>query len=112
MTENPTPLAAVVANAIDTAALGATAPALLLEMQTDLGQLAALATVATERGRRPFRPPAGWRERLGQMGLTLYNLADQTGVDLDAMVRERAAAVSRAAQSAAEQEPAGWPFDR
>jgi hypothetical protein len=109
--ENSPQLEAVVASAIDTAALGAAAPALILELQTDLGQLAALATVATERGRRPFRPPQGWSERLGQIGLTIYNLADQTGVDLDARIRERAAAVTRAAHSAAHQtQAAAWPF--
>ena len=87
MTENSEPLSAVIAGAIDAAGLGATAPELILELQTDLGHVAALATVATERGRRPFRPPPGWSQRLGQLGLTLYNIADQTGVDLDQMIR-------------------------
>ena len=110
MTENSAPLSAVIAGAIDAAGLGATAPELILELQTDLGHVAALATVATERGRRPFRPPPGWSQRLGQLGLTLYNIADQTGVDLDQMIRERAANVTHAAHTAAQHAPTGWPF--
>jgi hypothetical protein len=110
VTENSAPLSAVIAGAIDAAGLGATAPELILELQTDLGHVAALATVATERGRRPFRPPPGWPQRLGQLGLTLYNIADQTGIDLDEMIRERAAAVTHAAHAAAQHAPTGWPF--
>jgi hypothetical protein len=104
----PEPLAAAVARAIDAADLGATAPALLLELQSAVGQLTELATAATERGRRPFRPPAGWGERLGAVGLALYSLADQTGVDLDLTIRTRATTL--AASASARPAETGWPF--
>ncbi|MGI8879396.1 MAG: hypothetical protein ACR2KJ_02585 [Jatrophihabitans sp.] len=109
--QSPPSLASAVATATDAAALGANAPALMLEILTDLGALASLATAATERGRRPFRPPAGWGERLGAIGFALYNLADQTGIDLDTAVRARAGAIIAQADQAARQAPEeGWPF--
>lgn len=84
------PLAAVIAEATDRGALGATAPALLLEVQAQLGLLAALAAQVTERGRRPFRPDDAWTAALGRLSFSVYNLADQTGVDVDAATRELA----------------------
>ncbi len=109
--QSPPSLASAVAKATDAAALGANAPALLLEVLTELGALAALATTATERGRRPFRPPAGWGEQLGALGFALYGLADQSGIDLDTAIRARAGAIiaqaDRAAQQATDE---GWPF--
>jgi hypothetical protein len=80
----------------------------LLELQTQLGSLAHVATIATERGRRPFRPDPEWTTRLGELAYGLYLLADQTGVDIDAEVRRTAAWLTeRAVQSEAE---SGWPF--
>lgn len=103
-----TDLARLVAESADAADLHATAPALLLELQTELGALAATATAATERGRRPFRAPADWNRRLGLLAYGVYLLADQTGADVDAEVRGVAEA-TRA--SAANRRPDGeWPF--
>ena len=65
-------LARLVAESADAADLHATAPALLLELQTELGALAATATAATERGRRPFRAPADWNRRLGMLAYGIY----------------------------------------
>ncbi len=99
----------IVARSADVAGLHATAPALLLELQTQLGALAHAATASTERGRRPFRPSAQWNARLGELAYGLFLLGDQTGVDVEAEVRttadwlERRAAQAKAAEGE-------WPF--
>jgi hypothetical protein len=101
-------LPAVVAHAVDQAALGASAPALLLEAQAHLGLLSARASALTNRGVRPFRPDGEWSRALGQLAFTVYNLADQTGVDLAAAIQAVAADYAAAAQRS---EPnGGWPF--
>jgi hypothetical protein len=99
----------IVAQSADAAGLHATAPALLLELQTQLGYLCATATGATERGRRPFRPPADWGVRLGQLAYGVYLLADQTGVQIDAETIAAAQAVQEHA-AAASGPDTGWPF--
>ncbi len=104
-------LAQIVAQSADTAGLHATVPALLLELQTELGAVAATATAATERGRRPFRPPADWPARLGSLAYGIYLLADQSGIDLAAEIRAVAATTARSAEIAQQQDQAGWPFD-
>ena len=99
----------LVAQSADVAGLHATAPALLLELQTQLGILAATATRATERGRRPFRPSGDWAGRLGELAYGIYLLADQTGVDIASQVAQVAALQQRrAAQNSTAQ--ADWPF--
>jgi hypothetical protein len=97
----------IVAHSSDAAGLHATAPALLLELQTQLGILAATATRATERGRRPFRPTGDWAGRLGELAYGIYLLADQTGVDIDSEI----ATVVTLQQRRAEQNAtaADWP---
>ncbi len=100
----------IVAQSADAADLHATAPALLLELQTQLGALAANATAATERGRRPFRPGVGWAARLGEVAYGIYLLADQTGVDIDREVINTAQAIQHRAQQVHGSE-AGWPFE-
>ena len=99
----------LVAHSSDASGLHATAPALLLELQTQLGILAATATRATERGRRPFRPTGDWAGRLGELAYGVYLLADQTGVDIDSEVSSVAALHKRRAEQSASTE-AGWPF--
>jgi hypothetical protein len=107
----PVDLAQVVAQSADTADLHASVPALLLELQTQLGALAATATGATERGRRPFRPPGDWASRLGSLAYGVYLLADQSGVDLATEVRGVALATGRNAELAKQRDQAGWPFE-
>ncbi len=102
-----TDLAQVVAQSADAADLHATVPALLIELQTELGALAAVATAATERGRRPFRPAPGWENRLGTLGYGLYLLADQSGVDLTRQIEAVAAATL--ASAAHRRDDDGWP---
>jgi hypothetical protein len=99
-----------VARSADIAGLHATAPALLLELQTLLGALSATATEITDRARRPFRPNAEWAARLGQLAYRVYLLADQTGVSLDTEARMTAELVER---SAAENgHDSDWPFNQ
>jgi hypothetical protein len=98
-----------VAHSADLAGLHATAPALLLELQSLLGALSTTATEITDRGRRPFRPNASWSGRLGELAYRVYLLADQTGVELDAEIRTAAEAIEKgAAELVAD---GGWPFD-
>ena len=104
-----TDLAQLVAQSADAAGLHATAPALLLELQTELGALAATATAATERGRRPFRPSPDWNRRLGMLGYGIYLLADQSGVDLTAEIQAVAEATRRNAASQRSTD-GEWPF--
>lgn len=99
----------LVAQSSDAAGLHATAPALLLELQTQLGILAATASRATERGRRPFRPTGDWAGRLGELAYGIYLLADQTGVDVAAEVAQVAAMQQRRAEQSAAAH-ADWPF--
>ena len=100
----------LVAQSSDAAGLHATAPALLLELQTQLGILAATATRATERGRRPFRPAGDWAGRLGELAYGIYLLADQTGVDIDAEITTVALLQQRRAEQNAAAAQADWPF--
>lgn len=99
----------LVAESSDAAGLHATAPALLLELQTQLGILAATASRATERGRRPFRPTGDWAGRLGELAYGIYLLADQTGVDVAAEVAQVAVMQQRRAEQSAVGH-ADWPF--
>lgn len=98
-----------VAHSADLAGLHATAPALLLELQSLLGALSATATEITDRGRRPFRPNAEWSGRLGELAYRVYLLADQTGADLEAEIRNTADVVEEGATELVGD--GGWPFD-
>ena len=101
-------LGRLVAETADAADLHATAPALLLELQTQLGALAATATAVTERGRRPFRPPPDWNRRLGLLAYGIYLLADQTGADVE--TETRAVAEATRATAASRRPDGDWPF--
>lgn len=87
-------LQAVVANAADAAEAHSTAPALLLQAMTALGRLSDLTNTATGGGRRPFRIPHEWSDRLSELAYLVYLLADQTAVDVDSSVRSIAATVT------------------
>lgn len=102
-------LTEAVTRSADAAELHAPVPTLLLELQTALGTLTASVTAATDRGRRPFRPPAEWPALLGELAYGIYLLADQSGVDLDQAVRATAANVHHRLQSRPP-DTAGWPF--
>jgi hypothetical protein len=100
-----------VAAAADRADAHSTAPALLLQLQAALGNLCATADEATGGGRRPFRVPPGWSDRLGDVAYLVYLMADQTGTDLDSATRGAAFRVVKAAaqQRAVEPISDSWP---
>jgi hypothetical protein len=99
-----------VAQSADTADLHATAPTLLLELQSLLGALPAAVTAETERGRRPFRPGPNWSQRLGELADGVYLLADQTGVDVAQAVEFTAQHLELRGQQAKAADQQGWPF--
>lgn len=109
MTE-PT-LQQVVASSADAADMHATVPTLLLELQTLLGSLTATVNAGTDRGRRPYRPGPDWPGRLGDLAYGVYLLADQTGVELEPLVRQTARNLQ--AQGATQQAGGAesWPFE-
>lgn len=106
-----TDLQETVARSADTADLHATAPTLLLELQTLLGTLAATATSGTQRGRRPFRPTPDWSQRLGELAYGVYLLADQTGVELAQHVQATADQMTARGEQAKAADTQGWPFE-
>jgi hypothetical protein len=99
----------IVAETSDRLNLHATAPTMLLELQTRLGTLAAEILQVTENGRRPYRPTATWQLGLGELAFALLNLADQTGIDLDQAVRVAVDRLYRTGMSQQRTE-ASWPF--
>jgi hypothetical protein len=80
-------LQANIAQTADRLGLHATAPIMTLGLLTDIGRLADEALAATSFGRRPFRPTEAWAQRLADIAFTVINLADQTGIDLDAALQ-------------------------
>jgi hypothetical protein len=99
-----------VARSADAAELHATAPTLLIELQSLLGALGATVTAGTERGRRPFRPGPDWAHRLGELAYGVYLLADQTGVDVAQAVELTAQHLELKGEQAKAAAENGWPF--
>ena len=63
-----------VATAADQAGAHSTAPALLLQLQAALGNLARDADESTEGGRRPFRIAGPWSGHLAEVAYLVYLL--------------------------------------
>ncbi|MCW2540280.1 MAG: hypothetical protein JWN95_2005 [Frankiales bacterium] len=93
-------LQAVVGESADRADSHASAPALLLRVQSALGDLARETDIETAGGRRPFRVPEDWAPMLGRLAYAVYLLGDQTGVSIDLVVRELALQVGEPAWDA------------
>ena len=75
----------MVAQSADAAELHAPVPTLLLELQTLLGTLAAtVAARPSAAAARSVPAPTG-PTRLGELAYGVYLLADQTGVDIQAV---------------------------
>lgn len=106
---SPQDLTNLVARAADAAGSHAPAPTMLLELQALVGWLSGIAFESTEHGRRPFRSAPAWDQALGAAGFALFNLADQTGVDIARVIAEHAHALL-AAQSSQPEPAAEWPF--
>src|SRR5689334_11772240 len=98
-------LSQAVARSADAAELHAPVPTLLLELQTLLGTLSATVAAVTNRGRKPFRPGPDWPQRLGELAYGVFLLADQTGVDLEAGVKQTADRVGTNARPALRPDP-------
>lgn len=56
----------------------------LLDLLSELGELAKVHLNATGYGQRPFVPGEPWQEELGDAYFSLLCLAEASGVDLDA----------------------------
>ncbi|HJQ44386.1 MAG TPA: hypothetical protein VJ831_14955 [Jatrophihabitantaceae bacterium] len=109
MTDSTEGLQRVVASSADTADMHATVPTLLLELQTLLGSLTATVNGTTERGRRPFRPTPDWPTRVGELAYGVYLLADQSGVEVDEVVRQTAQQLLQRGRQAHAAD-GDWPF--
>lgn len=106
---SPQELPKLVAQAADSAGSHATAPTMLLELHALVGWLSGIAFEATEHGRRPFRVTPAWRQAIGAAGFALFNIADQTGVDVNQAIADHAHAVLAAHSGRAPQDT-DWPF--
>jgi hypothetical protein len=82
---------------------------MLLELQSLIGWLSGIASESTERGRRPFRAGPSWDAALGAVGFAIYNLADQTGIDIAQAIARHADQLMATAQAPVQQD-SGWPF--
>jgi len=60
----------------------APAPARLLDLVSEVGELAKEALKGTAYGRDPFKAPSAWEEELGDVLFSLVALANATGVNL------------------------------
>ncbi len=67
---------------VETHRLEVAVPFRLLDLASEVGELAKEALVATSYGRAPFRPTEGWPGELGDALFSLICLANSTGVDL------------------------------
>lgn len=56
----------------------------LLDLMSEVGELAKTALTATEYGRAPFTAGAAWREELGDVAFALLCVAIASDVELDA----------------------------
>lgn len=61
--------------------LDAAAPDRLLDLVSEVGELAKEHLRATRYGRASFTPTAAWRDELGDVLFSVVALADATGVD-------------------------------
>jgi NTP pyrophosphatase (non-canonical NTP hydrolase) len=73
-----------VASFVGEAGIEAPVEARLLDLVSEVGELAREVLDATNYGRAPFRPPDGWSGELGDAFFSLICLANSTGVDLEA----------------------------
>jgi NTP pyrophosphatase (non-canonical NTP hydrolase) len=100
-------LQAKITQTADRLGLHATAPTLTLGLVTDIGKLAEAALAGSGNGRRPFRPTDDWARQLADIAFAVINLADQTGVDLEA---ELGSAIERREADAARLATDDLPF--
>ncbi len=69
---------------VETHHLEVAVPFRLLDLASEVGELAKEALEATSYGRTPFEPTEGWPSELADALFSLICLANSTGVDLQA----------------------------
>ncbi|MBN1260363.1 MAG: nucleotide pyrophosphohydrolase [Anaerolineae bacterium] len=60
----------------------------LLDLVSEVGELAKEVLTHSAYGRAPFAPSAGWTAELGDVTFALLCLAHSTGIDLDAALAQ------------------------
>lgn len=60
----------------------------LLDLASEVGEVAKEVLKATRYGREPFRPTPDWEGELGDAYFSLLCVAESTGVDLEAALRK------------------------
>jgi NTP pyrophosphatase (non-canonical NTP hydrolase) len=78
------PAQARVADFVAAHALDASVETRMLDLASEVGELAKEVLKGSQYGRAPFAPPAGWDGELADAFFALLCLANSTGVDLDA----------------------------
>ena len=68
---------------VASAGLDTPAPGRVLDLVSEVGELAKEAVKATDYGRESFRVPDGWEDEVGDVFFSLVCLANETGVDLE-----------------------------
>lgn len=63
--------------------LASEVPFRVLDLASEVGEIAKEVLKASEYGARPFRPGANWADELGDALFSLICIANQSGVDLD-----------------------------
>lgn len=77
-----------VADFVSNRGLGTTPHARLLDLSSEIGELAKEALKATDYGREPFEDPTDdWEDEMGDVFFSLACLANSTGVDLEAALQ-------------------------
>ena len=77
-----------VAEFVATNRLQATPQIHLLDAVSELGEVAKSLLKTTSYGQQDFAPESDWQNELGDVGYSLYCLAEASGVDLETAIRE------------------------
>ena len=73
----------VVREFTEKAGIEAALPSRLLDLTSEVGELAKELLCGTAYGKQEFKPTAGWSDELGDVAFVLFVLAAQSGVDLE-----------------------------
>ncbi len=75
-----------VADFVEEHVLDASIEARLLDLASEVGELAKEALEATDYGNAPFVVPDTWADEMGDVFFSLICLANQTDIDLEAVL--------------------------
>ncbi len=76
----------LVADFVERTGIDTGEPLRMLDVVSEVGELAKEILKSTEYGKKPFRPTAAWNDELGDVMFSLICLANRTNVDLEAAV--------------------------